>query len=161
MVGELLKAIVARWVAKDMDSIFTGRPPATGAARALFYGTLLPPTSVSDAKLLFPCVAYLLVGSSRTDRASSTTSNKVQEYRTAILDFTVHSRGGLSAASALVEQLKDVYDNMHATLGSGVTLKRFFIEGESVVDDSDYPNVKDWTVTYEAVLEQARTAVNV
>lgn len=145
MLGELLKAIKSRWTARALGETFTG---------GLYEGQ-------SPAGASTPRVVYAVVGNSKTDQATSSSSNQLRQYETATIDLTVHSRGGLSVASGHAETLKGAYDNMHATLSGGVTLHRFTFVGESVVDDPDHPNVKEWTVTYEAVMEAAKTAVNV
>jgi len=148
MIGELLKAIRLRWIAKAMGSVFVG---------GITEGQL-PPV---EKTTVLPLVSVDIIGVSSTGRASSDSSNQIQQYETVMLDFTVRARGGLSVCSGLVEQLKAVYSNMHATLGSGVSIKKFFWQGESQIQDLDHPNVWDWSITYAAVLEQSQTAVNV
>ena len=148
MIGELLKAIKSRWDVKDLVSTFTG---------GLHEGQLPPVASTP----VMPIVSLDIIGASPSGRSTSTTANKIQQYETATVDFLIRARGGLSSCSTLVESLKAAYSNMHATLGSGVSLKRFFWQGESYQQDPDHPNVWEWTVTYEAELEQAQTAVNV
>lgn len=144
MLGELLKAIKTRWTAKSLATTFTG---GIHESRA--------PSSTS-----YPCVTIDIVGSSNTARSSSETSNKFNQYETVTFDLTVHSKTGLAATSALVETLKAAFDNAVLTLTDDtVTLKKLWYTGESMDSDPDHPNFRDWTVTYQAVLEQAKTLV--
>ena len=143
MLGELLKAIKLRWAVKSLGATFLG---GIHEAQA--------PTGTAQ-----PYVVLSLVGSSMTGRATSTTDNKFAQFETVVLDLTIHSKGGPSAASALAETLKTAFDNAAMTLSGGVTLKKFWYQGESVLDDPDHPNVKELTVTYQAELEQDKTLV--
>ena len=144
MLGELLKAIKTRWAAKSMGSSFAG---------GIHEGQAPPSTAL-------PFVVYTVVGSSNTSRATSSGDNKFQQYETATIDFMITSRLGLSKASDLAETLKAAFDNAVMTLANGVTMKKFWYVGESVEDDPDHTNVKEWTITYQSILEQSRTLVN-
>lgn len=148
MIGELLKAIRLRWIAKELGDYFIG---------GITEGQL-PPV---EKTTVLPLVSLSVIGASDVGRATSATTNQIQQYATVMVDFTVRARGGLSVCSGLVEQLKGVYSNMQSQLESGVSIKKFFWQSESFVQDPDHPNVWDWTVTYQVDLEQAQTAVNV
>jgi hypothetical protein len=144
MLGELLKAIKTRWAAKSMGVSFSGG----------FHEGQAPP------KTVLPYVVYRVIGSSLTGRATSDGDNQFQQYETVTIDFVIVCRSGLSATSALAENVKSAFDNARMTLGGSVTLKKFWYVGESVEDDLDHTNVKEWTLTYQAVLEQSKKLVN-
>jgi len=146
MLGELLKAIKIRWTAKGLASTFPG---------GISEGTPVPGSATS-----WPFVTVNILGSSNTGRRTSSNSTQFNQEETVTVELIVHSRGGLSAASTLSEALKTAFDNAVMTLASGVTLCKFWYQGEMVVDDPDHANVKDWSITYQAVLEQAKTLVN-
>jgi len=148
MIGELLKAIKARWTAKSLSSVFTG---------GIHEGTLQP----GDKTPVMPFVSVEVIGASTIGRATSSSSNKIQQSETVTVDFTVRARGGLSVCSGLVEQLKAVYSNMHATLGDGVTLQKFFWQSEDFHQDPDHRNIWQWTISYQADMEQEQTAIAV
>ena len=143
MLGELMKAIKLRWSAKSLSTSFPGGIEA----------------SQTQPSTTFPNVTVDIIGSSMTNRSTSSTDNRFNQYETATVDLTVHSKGGFSATSALAEILKAALDNAPLTLGGGVTLKKFWYMGESVDQDPQRTNFWDWTLTYQAVLEQQKTLV--
>ncbi len=144
MLGELLQAIKLRCAAKSLGSTFPG---------GIQVDSPIPGTT-------WPLVVVSIVGSSNTARASSVTANRFNQTEVATLDFHVHSKSGLSAASTLVETVKAAFDNAVLMIGSDVTLLKLWYVGESVADDPDHPNIKDWTITYQAMMEQAKVLVN-
>mgnify|MGYP001587801452 FL=1 len=139
-LDDVFKAIRARWTASGLNLSFPGG-----------LHTVVGAFNTNPKLTILPRAVLNQIGESVKWWTSQSRADS------ALFQFSLFSRGGMTAASALAKALVEAYDNFDIEVAEGTLVKMRYGK-QAYIPAPEWPNGIEWTVTFTVEIAVASPA---